>query len=119
MQSSGTPQVLGKNGRATPKRGGPDIPEIKSYSQYKDAARAKMGGGKPDGVLELIRPSGKAVVRFNPTTLAFGTRSADGVIRTFFRPTDPDGKVPAECGRRSTSRIREINERCGRDELPS
>lgn len=76
--------VLGKNGRATVKEGGADMPELSSFAEYRREARDFMGGGAQPGVLERTR--GTDTLRVDPRTGYFGVRSQDGTIRTFFRP---------------------------------
>jgi RHS repeat-associated protein len=76
--------ILGKNGSATVKPGGADMPEFTSFSQYRAAARDFMGGAAGPGVIE--RGRGTDVLRVDPSTGYFGVRSQDGTIRTFFRP---------------------------------
>jgi RHS repeat-associated protein len=63
-----------------------DLPEFSSFPEYRSAARAFMGGGAEEGVLEGVRPGGD-LVRLDPKSGYFGVRSSGGVIRTFFRPT--------------------------------
>jgi pyocin large subunit-like protein len=70
---------------ANPRYVGADVPEFSSYSDYVRTARQFMGGGKPEGVIEGIRPGGD-LVRLDPKSGYFGIRSTDGAIRTFFRP---------------------------------
>jgi pyocin large subunit-like protein len=62
--------------------------EFTSFSEYRAASRDFMGGAKPDGVIDMIRPRDGATVRFDPSNGRFGVRTTDGVIRTFFRPDD-------------------------------
>ena len=76
--------VLGKNGSATVRAGGPDMPEFANFSQYRAAARDFMGGGGGPGVIE--RGRGTDILRVDPSTGYVGVRSQDGTIRTFFRP---------------------------------
>lgn len=64
----------------------PDLPEFSNFPEYQSAARAFMGGGAGDGVLEGIRPGGD-LIRLDPKSGYFGVRDPAGIIRTFFRPT--------------------------------
>ncbi|HUZ23326.1 MAG TPA: hypothetical protein VMV07_06125, partial [Streptosporangiaceae bacterium] len=82
--------VILRNGSATVKAGGADMPEFGSFSEYRAAARQFMGGGTPSGVMEGIRSNGD-LLRFDPSSGYFGIQSGGGVIRTFFRPDDGIG----------------------------
>jgi pyocin large subunit-like protein len=66
------------------------MPEFGNFQEYRTAAGVFMGGGVPDGAIEGVRPGGDTV-RLDPKTGYFGTRSATGEIRTFFRPKDATG----------------------------
>jgi pyocin large subunit-like protein len=61
------------------------MPEFGSFAENQSAARAFMGGGARDGVLEGVRPGGD-LVRLDPKSAYSGVRSPSGTIRTFFRP---------------------------------
>jgi RHS repeat-associated protein len=63
----------------------PDLPEFSNFGEYRSAARAFMGGGAREEVLEGIRKGGD-LVRLDPKSGYFGVRDASGTIRTFFRP---------------------------------
>ncbi len=77
--------VLKSNGRAVPKPSGMgDTPELATFAQYRTAAQDLLGGSKPAGVLEKTRGTDK--LRLDPDTGYFGVRTADDVIKTFFRP---------------------------------
>jgi len=78
--------IMKPKGKLKAKAGGPDMPEFGSLSEYRSAARAFMGGGRPPGVSEALRQSDGALLRFEQSTGYFGIRSSDNVIRTFFRP---------------------------------
>lgn len=73
-----------KNDTATLKVGGPDMPESPDFKSCRYAARQFIGGEGAPGALEGVR--GNDLVRFDPRSGYFGTRSSSGVIRTFFRP---------------------------------
>ena len=79
---------LGRNGsaRAANPDVNPDMPEFKSFDEYRKAARGFMGGGRQNGVLEGMRPRDGRLVRFDPSTGYFGVRDSQGQILTFFRP---------------------------------
>lgn len=77
---------LGKKGKATAKAGGADVPEFRSFSEYRSAARAFHSGPASDGVLQGFRANGD-IVRFDPATGYFGVRTQKGTIKTFFRPS--------------------------------
>jgi hypothetical protein len=76
-----------RNGTASVKAGGADMPELGSFGEYRAAARLIMGGGTPSGVMEGIRSNGD-LLRFDPESGYFGARTAGGVIKTFFSPDD-------------------------------
>ena len=59
----------------------------RTAAEYEQMADRFLTGPRPEGVLERVRPNGD-VVRFDPSTDAFGVVSQDGTIRTFYRP-DP------------------------------
>ncbi|MCL2467392.1 MAG: RHS repeat-associated core domain-containing protein [Micrococcales bacterium] len=78
--------VVLKNGRATPKKGGLDMPEFASYAEYRSAAREFMGAGLQPGAIERVRDGD--IVRADLTRRYYGVRASDGDIRTFFRPNE-------------------------------
>jgi filamentous hemagglutinin len=59
----------------------------RTAAEYEQMADRFLTGPRPEGVLERVRPNGD-VVRFDPSTDAFGVVSRDGTSRTFCRP-DP------------------------------
>ncbi|MDT7723838.1 MAG: hypothetical protein QOI21_414 [Actinomycetota bacterium] len=85
--------VMLKNGKSTVKAGGPDMPEFGSFDASRKAPRVMMGAGKSDGVIEGIRKSDRVLVRLDQNAGIIGFRSPDGVIKSFFRPTDPAGQM--------------------------
>ncbi|WP_344447530.1 hypothetical protein, partial [Kitasatospora nipponensis] len=76
--------VLGvmKNGKS--KEGGPDMPEYLDKADYLAGARGLLDGPAKRGVLEGRR--GTDTLRFDTSTGAFGVKTEDGIMRTFFRP---------------------------------
>jgi hypothetical protein len=56
-------------------------------TQYQGQASQFLTSARPNEVLEKVRSNGD-VVRYNPTTEEFGVISANGSIRTYYRP-DP------------------------------
>jgi RHS repeat-associated protein len=76
--------VLGKMPDGSSKPGGADMPEFLDKNDYVSGARDLLDGGPGSGVLEGTR--GTDVSRYDTGSGAFGVRSADGTIRTFFRP---------------------------------
>lgn len=58
-----------------------------SATEYEQMADAFLTGPKGPNTLEIVRPNGD-IVRFDPTTDAFGVVSANGTIRTYYVP-DP------------------------------
>ena len=88
--------VLKPKGKATVKKGkpgaadGPDMPEFKTFAEYRAAARAFLSGPAPPGVLQGF--DGDDLLRVDPKSGYFGVLSKDGVIRSFYRPQpDPVG----------------------------
>ncbi len=76
------------NGKVRVKPGGSDMPEFSNFREYWSAARDFMGGGPKPGVIERAR--GTDLLRVDPKSGYFGVRTADGTIKTFFRPNgDP------------------------------
>jgi filamentous hemagglutinin len=47
---------------------------------------------KPQGVLEKVRPSDGAIVRYNPKTEEFGILDKSGTVKTYYKPQP--GKHP-------------------------
>lgn len=58
-----------------------------SRSQYLQKAQGLLSTVPAKGIETHIRKNGD-VLRYNPQTNEFGVRSSEGVIRSFFRPTD-------------------------------
>ncbi|MEK6858361.1 MAG: RHS repeat-associated core domain-containing protein [Nanoarchaeota archaeon] len=58
-----------------------------SSNQYLKASQNFLAGKAGKGVLEYTRPIGD-VVRYNPQTNEFGVKTAQGTIRTYFKPTE-------------------------------
>ena len=79
---------LGPGGSAILKHGGADLPEFSSFREYRSAARSFFSGGPGKGVEQGARANGD-MIRFHPSTGHFGVMSPDGIIRTFFRPDNP------------------------------
>ena len=77
--------VLKQNGQYLLKKGGADMPEFESLTEYSDAASSFMSGAPGNGVMQFTRQSGD-IVRFDLNTGYFGVKTANDVIRTFFRP---------------------------------
>jgi RHS repeat-associated protein len=78
--------VLGVMKNGSSKKGGADMPEFLDQHDYVNAAHELMDGAAGDGVLEARRTSNGDILRFDPSTGAFGSRTLSGAIRTFFRP---------------------------------
>jgi hypothetical protein len=62
-----------------------DMPEFGSFKAYMKAARRFHSASPQNGIIEGIRANGD-FIRYESQTGYFGVRTADGVIRTFFRP---------------------------------
>jgi RHS repeat-associated protein len=56
-------------------------------AEYAQQADTFLNGPLESGALEKIRPNGD-IVRYNPASEEFGVATADGTIRTYFKP-DP------------------------------
>lgn len=59
---------------------------------YEQMADVFLAGDKPEGVYECIQTCG-ALLRYDPTSEAFGVLDAQLIIRTYFKPV-PCAKVP-------------------------
>ena len=57
----------------------------KTVIEYETFADTFLGAVKPPHVLECARSKGD-VVRFDPTTDAYGVLDRSGIIRTYFKP---------------------------------
>jgi hypothetical protein len=53
--------------------------------EYEEQADVFLGRAKPSGVFECKRNCGY-MIRYDPTTEAFGVLDNDGIIRTYFKP---------------------------------
>jgi RHS repeat-associated protein len=82
-----TKGVIDKGGKQTVSKFEIDMPEFKSFKEYTQAARRFHRGSPQKGVLEGVRANGD-FIRFQPSTGYFGVRTSNGVIRTFFRPSN-------------------------------
>jgi hypothetical protein len=78
--------VVLRNGKATVKAGGADVPEFATFADYRNAARSFMSGSGGSGTLNGFKDGN--LLRFDPSTGYFGVLSNKGVVRTFFRPDD-------------------------------
>jgi RHS repeat-associated protein len=76
--------VLGVNANGSAKAGGADMPEYLDKNDYVQSARELVDGPAGSSVLEGTR--GTDTVRFDRGTGALGIKTANGRIRTFFRP---------------------------------
>ncbi|WP_405060620.1 polymorphic toxin-type HINT domain-containing protein [Kribbella sp. NBC_01505] len=76
--------VLGVLKNGTSKDGGADMPEFLDKQDYVAGARDLLGGEAGPGVLEGTR--GTDTLRFDTGTGAFGVKTSEGIVRTFFRP---------------------------------
>jgi hypothetical protein len=59
----------------------------KSVAEYEKMASDFMTKPKPQGVLEKVRPSDGALVRYNPKAEEFGILGNSGVMRTYYKPS--------------------------------
>ncbi|MEV4348791.1 DNRLRE domain-containing protein [Actinoplanes sp. NPDC049596] len=88
-QSHYDKHVLGKMPNGSSKPGGADMPEFLDKSDYVSGARDLLDGPAGNGVLEGTR--GTDLLRYDTNSGAFGVKSADDIIRTFFRPDGGEG----------------------------
>jgi filamentous hemagglutinin len=63
-------------------------------ARYEQMADRFLGGSLQPGVLHCTRASCGDLIRYNPTTEEFGILRADGIIKTYFKPT-PCWSLPA------------------------
>jgi hypothetical protein len=64
-----------------------------NLTDYEEMADSFLGDVKPEGVHECVRACG-AILRYDPTSEAFGVLDAQRIIRTYFKPI-PCAKVPS------------------------
>jgi len=58
----------------------------KSPAEYEKLASEFLENVKPQGVLEKVRPSDGAIVRYNPKTEEFGILDKSGTVKTYYKP---------------------------------
>src|SRR5436305_6399801 len=60
---------------------------------YEESADSFLGGSKPANILECKRNRGD-IIRYDPTTDAYGILDKMGVIRSYYKPV-PCSSLPA------------------------
>ena len=63
-----------------------DFPELKNAVQYVKFAK-NFFSNPPEGTLKFVRPGGD-IMLYHPESNIFGVITAEGSIRTLYKPTD-------------------------------